>query len=100
MTMQNLKSTRFPSKKQWVTTALVTLVLSSAVQACPVCFSAPDSAETRGMTVAILFLLGLVGMVVCGVASFFIYLIAKERNPEPGHQELAHLAYDEKSTAH
>jgi len=66
-----------------------------SAEACPVCFTAPDSPETKGMTLAILFLLGTIGMVVCGVGSFFVYLISKQNHPEPGHQELAQLAMPE-----
>ncbi len=77
---------------------VATIVLTGVASACPVCFTAPDSPETKGMTLAILFLLGTIGMVVCGVASFFIYLIAKQKNPSPAHQELAHLAFTQEPT--
>ncbi|MEO7934466.1 MAG: hypothetical protein ABIT76_15060 [Chthoniobacterales bacterium] len=35
------------------------------------------------MTIAILFLLGTIGVVLCGVASFVIYLVAKQKEPRP-----------------
>ena len=74
---------------------LLLVLFAQTLQACPVCFTAPDSPETKGMTLAILFLLGTIGMVVCGVGSFFFYLMVKQKNPEPGHQELMHLAMTE-----
>lgn len=94
-----MKIQKISRSKTNVYVALFSVLLISGLQACPVCFTAPDSAETRGMTMAILFLLGVIGFVVCGVASFFIYLIAKQSNPEPGHEELAHLVYENQTTA-
>ncbi len=72
--------------------ATALLLLAKTAEACPVCFTAPDSPETKGMTLAILFLLGTIGIALCGVGSFFFYLISKQKNPEPGHAELAYLA--------
>ncbi|HEX8372660.1 MAG TPA: hypothetical protein VF585_07765 [Chthoniobacterales bacterium] len=58
-------------------------LLTTSLQACPVCFAAPDSPESRGMTMAILFLLGTIGIVLCGVGSFVMYLLAKQKEPRP-----------------
>ncbi len=59
------------------------LAMNASLQACPVCFAAPESPESRGMTLAILFLLGTIGIVLCGVASFVIYLVARQKEPHP-----------------
>lgn len=68
------------------------LTFAGFASACPVCFSAPDSAETRGMTLAILFLLGTVGIVLCGVAAFFMYLVAKQKEVLPEQESLAEIS--------
>ena len=39
------------------------------------------------MTMAILFLLGTVGVVLCGIGSFVFYLMARQKEPMP-HAEL------------
>ncbi len=64
-----------------------TFLSSLQLQACPVCFAAPESPESRGMTMAILFLLGTVGVVLCGIGSFVFYLMARQKEPMP-HAEL------------
>ncbi len=52
--------------------ALVLLLwASSPASACEVCFGASDSAATRGMNNAILFLLGTIGLVQVGFVAMF-----------------------------
>jgi hypothetical protein len=47
------------------------LVGSSPAQACEVCFGAADDPATLGMNNAILFLLGVIGLVQIGFVSLF-----------------------------
>lgn len=71
------------SARKFIFAFLSLLAFQASLQACPVCFAAPESPESRGMTIAILFLLGTIGVVLCGVASFVIYLVAKQKEPRP-----------------
>ena len=52
-------------------TTVLALVPADAVLACTVCFGDPNSAETRGLRGAILFLLLLVGVVQIGFLRLF-----------------------------
>jgi hypothetical protein len=55
--------------------AIVTLMtLPGVVSACPACYGKPDSAIADGMNLAILFLIGVVGLVMGGILGFFFYL--------------------------
>ena len=51
--------------------AAVLLVGVSPVEACEVCFGAADDPATLGMNNAILFLLGVIGLVQVGFVSLF-----------------------------
>ncbi len=53
---------------------LVTLFLALApsAMACSVCFGDPSSPMTKGMNNAILFLLGVVGLVQFGIVAMFV----------------------------
>lgn len=54
--------------------ALFTLLLVTAAvrsAACPVCYGAPDSPSTQGMTAAIFSLLGVTGGVLAAFATMF-----------------------------
>jgi hypothetical protein len=60
-------------------TALVVLLWGTVmsapqVQACATCFGASDDPMARGMNMGIFALLGVIGMVLAGVASFFVFL--------------------------
>ena len=48
-----------------------------AAFACPVCFGSSDAPMAIATNTGILFMLGVVGVVLCGFASFFIYLIRR-----------------------
>ncbi|HVR28955.1 MAG TPA: hypothetical protein VMS86_05415 [Thermoanaerobaculia bacterium] len=52
-------------------TVVITLALAEPAAACTVCFGDPESAETRGLRGAILFLLVLVGLVQVGFVRLF-----------------------------
>ena len=56
-------------------TGLVTLLIFSSHQAssCPVCFGDKNSAEVEGARWAIVFLLGVTGTVLGGVASLLLH---------------------------
>jgi hypothetical protein len=54
--------------------ALATLALPRLVEACAVCWSDPESPQTRGATMGILLLLGVTGGVLASFAAFFICL--------------------------
>ncbi|HEY5892292.1 MAG TPA: hypothetical protein VIT91_03585 [Chthoniobacterales bacterium] len=79
--MKNLQTipTFLRNNSSFVIFCSLFLATVTVAEACPVCFSAPDSAETRGMTLAILFLLGTVGIVLCGIAAFFMYLAVRQK---------------------
>lgn len=44
------------------------------VLACAACYGTSDSPMAQGMNAGILFLLGVIGMVLCGAATFFVFL--------------------------
>jgi hypothetical protein len=46
--------------------------------ACAVCFGAPDTPMTKGLNAGILFLLGLVILVLSGVAGFAVHLARRQ----------------------
>jgi hypothetical protein len=57
--------------------------------ACATCFGASDSPMAQGMNLGILSLLGVIGGVLFGVASFFVFLACRanrlaNRNPDEG----------------
>ncbi len=54
--------------------AILSLILTQAMIACPACYGAADSPMTDGMNVAILSLLGITGGVLAGFVAFFVYL--------------------------
>ena len=44
------------------------------VMACAACYGTSDSPMAQGMNAGVLFLLGVIGMVLCGAATFFVFL--------------------------
>jgi len=48
-----------------------------AALACPVCFGNSDSPLAIATNTGIIFMLGIVAVVLCGFASFFIYLMRR-----------------------
>jgi len=61
--------------------ALLTLMLAvpRAALACPVCFGQSDSPMAQGVNMGIFFLLGVIGVVLAGFATFFVYLARRSR---------------------
>jgi len=55
----------------------VVIGLGSSASACSACFGKSDSALAAGMNWGIFTLLGVIGSVLGGVASFFVYLAKK-----------------------
>jgi hypothetical protein len=54
---------------------IVAVACPHIVEACPVCFGAPDSPQTKGAQAGILALLGVTVSMLAGFAGFFfIYL--------------------------
>ncbi len=49
------------------------LLSSHAAQACSVCYGDPNSAMTQGAQAGVLVLLGVVGVVLTGIASLLIF---------------------------
>ena len=47
--------------------------------ACSVCFGQSDSPMAKGMNMGILVMLGIIGSVLVGFATFFVYLIRRAR---------------------
>jgi hypothetical protein len=67
---------------------------SQPLLACATCFGQSDSALAQGMNMGILSLLGVIGMVLSGVAGFFIFLARKSahvaNNAPPEFRETTH----------
>jgi len=53
------------------------ILLPTPAFACPVCYGAIEGPAADAMNLAILALLGVTGLVLGGVAAFFIYLIKR-----------------------
>ncbi len=49
--------------------------------ACPVCYTAADPAITESLNAGIFVLLGVTGVVLCGVARFIVSLARRARVP-------------------
>jgi len=61
---------------------LVAFLAGAAVirsAACPVCYGAPDSSSTQGMTAAIFSLLGVTGGVLAAFAAMFLRIRRRTR---------------------
>jgi hypothetical protein len=58
---------------------LFVLATPRAALACPVCFGQNDSPLAAAMNMGIVFMLLIVGVVLVGFASFFIYLMRRAR---------------------
>ena len=61
---------------------LAILATPGAAFACPVCFGQNDSPLAAAMNSGIVFMLGIVGVVLAGFASFFIYLMRRAKLAE------------------
>jgi len=57
--------------------ALLAVTGSGTAHACATCFGASDSAMAQGMNAGIVSLLGVIGFVLVGVASFSVFLAVR-----------------------
>jgi heme/copper-type cytochrome/quinol oxidase subunit 2 len=53
------------------------LLYAPAAPACSACFGKSDSALAQGMNWGIFTLLGFIGLVLLGVAAFFVFLVRR-----------------------
>ena len=60
-----------------VTTIL--LLIPSTLDACAVCYGAPDDPMTNGMNMAILFLISVIGFVLMGIVTVIIYFARRAK---------------------
>ena len=66
-------------RKTLLVPALAIVAAPRAAFACAVCFGQSDSPMAWGTNMGIFFMLGLTVAVLCGFASFFIYLMRRAR---------------------
>jgi hypothetical protein len=59
-----------------------------AVLACSACFGVSDSNQAKGMNAGIFALLGVVVVVLGGVAAFFVFLVRRANAPAVTTQNL------------
>jgi hypothetical protein len=62
-----------------IAVAAVTLGVPRAALACPVCFGNSDAPMAIATNTGIIFMLAIVGAVLCGFASFSIYLMRRAK---------------------
>ena len=70
--------------------AAALLLVPRLAGACAVCFGDPDSPASKGLTAAVLFLVGVIVVVLAGVALFAVSTLRRnERQHEHGAQSAA-----------
>jgi hypothetical protein len=69
--------------KALLAAAALTLLHPPSLWACAACYGQSDSPLAAGMNWGILSLLGTIGLVLGGVASFFVYLARKAAASSP-----------------
>jgi hypothetical protein len=62
-----------------VLVAAMALAVPGAALACPVCFGDSNAPMAIATNTGIIFMLVIVGAVLCGFASFFIYLMRRAK---------------------
>jgi hypothetical protein len=70
---------------------LTGLLAAVPASACSICMGDANSPIAPAMNAAIFLMLGCIGSVLFGVASFALYLRHRSRAPLPPHEELGHL---------
>jgi hypothetical protein len=60
--------------KRIITAATLLMASTPALLACSACFGKSDSAMARSLNASIFTLMGIVGTVLAGAASFFVFL--------------------------
>jgi len=53
---------------------IIGIVLSSPLAACPACYGAADGPMIDGMKMAIMAMLGITGVVLAAISSFFVMM--------------------------
>ncbi len=61
---------------------LAALLTAQPVLACSVCYGDPNSAMTQGAKAGVLVLLGVVGVVLTGIASLLVFWMRRAANLE------------------
>jgi len=60
--------------------SLIILLLPSQIHACAVCYGAADDPMTKGMDMAIMFLLCVIGSILLGVIAVTIYFARRAKH--------------------
>jgi hypothetical protein len=68
--------------------ALALASFPQALLACSACFGVSDSNQAKGMNAGIFALLGVVVVVLGGVAAFFVFLVRRANTPAVTSQNL------------
>ena len=76
------QSLRMQNTKRFAATAACSLIVVGAATACSVCFGDPDNAQSHGMNMAILTLLGVTGGVLSAIAAFGTTIALRIRRAE------------------
>ena len=58
---------------------IILLLMPSFLDACAVCYGAPDDPMTNGMNMAILFLISVIGFVLMGIVTVIIYFARRAK---------------------
>ena len=66
------------SKFSFIVTTIL-LLIPSTLDACAVCYGAPDDPMTNGMNMAILFLISVIGFVLMGIVTVIIYFARRAK---------------------
>jgi hypothetical protein len=66
--------------------AAVVLLSEGSARACAACFGASDSSMARSLNASIFTLMGVIGTVLVGAASFFVFLAKKAATTPPADQ--------------
>ena len=80
---------RHAARPHSVLVAAALLLAPRLAGACAVCFGDPDSPASKGLTAAVLFLVGVIVAVLAGVALFAVTML---RRNERQHEHGAHGA--------
>ena len=67
-----------------VLAGLVLLAQPGSLLACSACYGAPDSPMSKGLVWGITVLIGVVGTVLAGITTFFVYVVKKTPTPPDG----------------
>ena len=58
---------------------ILLFIIPSKIHACAVCYGAPDDPMTKGMDMAIIFLLSTIGSILMGIIAFVIYFVRRSK---------------------